>query len=112
MFPVLQADSLRLSHQKPKYMGTTSFWTTVFFPQKNRVATVTKKREGQPYYDRKEESTSVLSGAKCEKERVKPRCNSFSDVLFPLWENDVVQLPLPHLTAQRDTILFLTQLLL
>ena len=104
--------TLLLSHQKPKYMATTSFWTTFFFPQKNRVATVTKKREGQPYYDRKEEFTSVLSGAKCEKERVKPRCNSFSDVLFPLWENDVVQLPLPHITAQRDTFLFLTQLLL
>ena len=111
MSPILQVDSLQLSHQK--HGGPHGDHIFCFSPQKNRVATVTKKREGQPYYDRKEESTSVLSGAKCEKGRVKPRCNSFSDVLFPLGENDgVVQLPLPHITAERDTFLFLTQLLL
>ena len=112
--PVLQADSLRLSHRKPKYMGTTSFFSSkkqtpsfFFF-----LPLLAKKREGQPHYDHNEESPSVLSGAKCEKESVKPHCNSFSDALFPLWENDVVQLPLPPISAQRATFLFLAQLLL
>ena len=86
-----------------KSMGAISIF------RQSRVATIIKKRESQPCYDR-QESTSALSRARCQEETVKPHCDSFSDVLFPSGFHDAVPIPLPHVAAHRDTFLFLTQL--